>query len=112
MVGSVDPLVVDFPYANAGGRHFEEDGSYAAPDVRVAATASVQYAHSLGEVLTAALDARLRVDALREHLEVERDPRGTLLVREPDGRHRLRIDGELLPVLFTLMASCAAPESG
>ncbi len=108
MVGSLDPLVLDFPYSGAGGgRRFDEDGSYAAPEARLEATESMQYAHSLGEVVTAALDAGLRVDALREHLDVERDPRGTMLPPDPDGRCRLRVDGELLPVLFTLVASRA-----
>lgn len=106
MVASLDPLKLDFPYAGAGagGRRFDEDGSYAAPDARLQATESVQYAHSIGEVVTAALDAGLRLDVLKEHLEVLHDPRG-LLEADPDGRYRLRIHGELLPVLYTLVAT-------
>ena len=104
-VGSVEPLVLDFPYADAGPREFDEDGSYADPDAKLAATKTVQFAHSLGEVVTAALDAGLRVDALREHLEVELDPRRDMLTREDDGQLRLRLGGTPVPVLFTLVAA-------
>jgi hypothetical protein len=73
--------------------------------VEVAATASVEYGHSLGERVTAAPAAGLRVDALREHMDAARDPRGDVLTREADGRYRARLDGEPIPVLFTLIAS-------
>jgi SAM-dependent methyltransferase len=105
MFESFEPLVLDFPYAFDGPREFDEDGSYADPDAAVAATKTVEFAHSLGEVVTAAVGAGLRVDALREHMETEREHRGGLLEPDPDGRYRLRLDGELLPVMYTLEAS-------
>lgn len=105
-IGSLDPLVLDFPYADSGPVEFDEPGSYAAADAPVSATRTVEHAHSLGEIVTAALGAGLRVDALREHLEVERDPRGGgLLALEDDGVYRLRLAGTALPVLYTLVAS-------
>lgn len=104
MIDSTDPLRLDFPYADAGPRAFDEPGSYAGAELDVATTESVQYAHSLGEVVTAALAAGLRIEYLAEHLEADFDPRGDLLAREEDGRYRLRIDGEALPVLFTVIA--------
>ena len=63
------------------------------------------FTHSLGETVTAAVDAGLRVEALHEHLEVERDPRGDVLPRDDDGQLRLRVNGQPLPVLFTLIAA-------
>jgi SAM-dependent methyltransferase len=104
MVASADPLVLDFPYADADGRVYDEDGSYAAPDASVGATETVQYAHALGELVTAAIGAGLRLERLEEHLDSDFDPRGRLLTREPDGRFRLRVSGEALPVAFTLIA--------
>jgi len=104
MVASVDPLVVDFPYAYDGPREFDEPGSYADPEAAVAATKTVEYAHSLGEVVTAAVGAGLRVEALHEHLDAARDGRGDILAREEDGRCRLRIGGEVLPIFYTLIA--------
>jgi SAM-dependent methyltransferase len=103
-VASVDPLVLDFPYAFDGPRAFDEPGSYADPDAAVEATATVEYAHALGEVVTAALGAGLRLDGLQEHLDGARDPRG-MLTPEADGRFRLRVSGERLPILYTLKAS-------
>ncbi len=105
MFASVDPLVVDFPYAFDGPRRFDEPGSYADPDADVAATETVEFAHGLGEIVTAALDAGLRLDGLAEHLSAEYDPRGHVLTREDDGRFRLRLGGEPIPLLFALRAS-------
>ena len=101
-IGSLDPLVLDFPYADAGPLEFDDGESYAGPVA--AASKTLQHGHALGEVVTAALGAGLRVDGLREHLEVEHDPRGSFLPRD-DGLHRLRIGGTTLPVLFTLVAA-------
>jgi SAM-dependent methyltransferase len=104
MIAGPGPLRFDFPYANDGGREFDEDGSYANPEARLAATETIQYAHSLGETVTAAIQAGLRVERLDEHLDLALDPRGDVLVREDDDRFRLRVDGEPLPVAFTLVA--------
>jgi SAM-dependent methyltransferase len=74
-------------------------------DLPVASTATVNYAHSVGEVVNAALAAGLRIEHLEEHVEADFDPRASLLPRDDDGRVRLRVDGELLPFLFTLVAA-------
>jgi SAM-dependent methyltransferase len=103
-VASLDPLALDFPYAFDGAREFDEDGSYADRDADVEATRTIEFAHSLGEVVTACVGAGLVVDALHEELESDREHRGGLLGVEPDGKYRLRIDGEVLPVLYTLLA--------
>ncbi len=105
MVGSVDPFELDFPYGFDGPRTFDEPGSYAGADLPVAATATVEYGHSLAEVVMAALGAGLRLRHLEEHMEADFDPRGNLLEPEEDGRYRVRVDGELLPMLFTLVAA-------
>jgi SAM-dependent methyltransferase len=105
MVGEREPLELDFPYAHDGPHRFDEPGSYADPEADVADTIEIVYAHSLGEVVTAAIRAGLRIDALHEHLDTELDPRGQVLPREEDGRFRLRITGQPLPLLFTLLAS-------
>jgi SAM-dependent methyltransferase len=105
MVASLEPLRFDFPYAFDGPREFDEEGSYADAEASVAATKTIEFAHSLGEVVTAALGAGLRIDALREHLDASREHRGGLLPQDADGRFRMRVGGELLPVLYTLEAS-------
>jgi SAM-dependent methyltransferase len=104
MVESTDPLRLDMPYAFDGPHEFAEPESYAgvesAGDGR-----NVNYAHSLGEVVRAAVDAGFRLDALEEHLDSPFDPRGGVLAKEDDGRFRLRVTGQALPVLFTLLAT-------
>jgi SAM-dependent methyltransferase len=105
MIASTDPFAVDFPYANEGPRTFDEPGSYAGAHLEVAATATVEYGHSLAEVVNAALEAGLKIQRLDEHLESEFDPRGGLLKREEDGRYRLRLNGERMPVMFALVAA-------
>jgi SAM-dependent methyltransferase len=100
-----EPLRLDFPYAFDGPRRFDEPGSYADPNAPVQATAEVEWAHSLGEVVNAAIAAGLRIDALHEHMETDLDPRGNVLPRGQDGRYRLEVSGERLPVLFTLIAT-------
>jgi SAM-dependent methyltransferase len=104
MIESLDPLRLDMPYAG-DLRAFDEPGSYAGADLSVAATATVNYAHSLGEVVNAALAAGLKIEHLEEHLSADFDPRGTFLAPEDDGRYRLRVDGEVMPLLFTLVAA-------
>jgi hypothetical protein len=105
MVGSTDPLVFDMPYAFAGPQEFEETESYAGVTAEAAGGGNVNYAHSLGEVVSAAVRAGLRVDALHEHLDSDFDPRGSVLTQEDDGRYRLRLGEHPLPLLFTLLAT-------
>jgi SAM-dependent methyltransferase len=105
MVGSLDPLRFDFPYAHDGPRAYDAPGSYAGADLPVAATETVEYGHSLAEVVNAALAAGLKIQRLDEHLETDFDPRGDMLPPDEDGRYRLRIDGERLPILFALVAA-------
>ena len=85
MVESLDPLLVDFPYADDGPHVYTGTGTYANRDADIAWT-TVQYAHSLGEVVTAAARAGLHV----------RLPRGAHVglvqhrpVRGPRGRRAL-----------------------
>lgn len=105
MLASVDPLQFDFPYAFDGPHAYDEPGSYAGADLPVAATETVEYGHSLAEVVNAALAAGLKIQRLDEHLESDFDPRGDVLAPEDDGRYRLRVDGEVLPTLFALVAA-------
>jgi hypothetical protein len=41
---------------------------------------------------------------LHEQLETDHEHRGGLLPQEPDGLYRLRVSGEVLPLLYTLLA--------
>lgn len=104
MVADEPPFRLEFPYADAGPFAFE-DGSYAVPDAKLNATTTIQFCHSLGEIVTAAVAAGLQINGLTEHLEATAAPRSHVMTRDPDGQLRLRVDGQALPILFTLLAS-------
>ena len=71
----------------------------------MAATQTVEYGHSLGEIVMAALGAGLKLQHFEEHMSADFDPRGTMLEPEEDGRYRVRVGPEVLPILFTLVAA-------
>jgi SAM-dependent methyltransferase len=100
MVATADPFALDFPYAFDGPHRFEGSGSYA---TAAPPTTHVEYAHSLGEIVTAAATADLRVLRLEEHLESPLDL-GRGLLPDPDGRYRFEVSGQRLPLLYTLIA--------
>ena len=104
MFDTVDPIVLDFPYGSGEALRFDSPGSYADPAMETTANESVQYPHSLGEVVTAAVDAGLVIRELREYLDVDRDDRG-MLVRGEDGRFRLPLGDGFLPVIYSLIAA-------
>jgi ubiquinone/menaquinone biosynthesis C-methylase UbiE len=113
MVDSVDPPTLDFPYEFDGPYVFHGTGSYANPDADVSWT-TVQFAHSLGEIVTAAIDAGLTIAHLEEHTSSSFNPRQPGTGMEEDGRYRYRIGQGAagspaypLPVLFTLLATAA-----
>jgi SAM-dependent methyltransferase len=104
MVDSVEPLRLDFPYRNDGPRRFDASGSYALPDAKTVHNETVEWAHSLGEVVTAAAAAGFVVERLTEEVVVESEASRGVLPRGADGLFRWERDGELLPVMFTLTA--------
>jgi SAM-dependent methyltransferase len=98
-------LRIDYPY-------WEHDepivwpvkGSYADPAADVGDQVGHSWDHGLGEIVTALIDAGLRIESLREFDFV--DWPIEFLVRSPDGRYRLppEIRGQL-PLFFSLKAT-------
>ena len=117
MVETLDPLVVDFPYGFDGPHVYSGTGTYANRDADIEWT-TVQYAHSVGEVVTAAASAGLALQHLEEHISGSFNT-GQFDGPEDDGRYRLRLgvgaarDGVTspacpMPVLYTLIARSSA----
>lgn len=114
MVYDVEPeLVVDFPYGGGFAGTDTETGTYDAPDADFVSTTTC-YAHSIGEIVTGAVRAGLRLDLLDEHVAMEIHPRGDTSVQQgDDGLYRLligrgRAEGsppEPMPVYFTFLAT-------
>jgi len=105
MIEQRDPLIVDFPYADDGSHHCVSAGTYADPAAVLAAQSTVQWAHSVGEIVTALTHAGLRLDQLHEHLSSDRDDRPGVLTQGTDRRWRLQVWDHDLPVLLSLTAT-------
>jgi SAM-dependent methyltransferase len=88
MINTPRPLTFDMPYADDGGHLFEGEGSYAVPDAELPG-GSVYYAHSIGEIVSAAAATGLRIDGLTEHLQCSFEHRNGVPLREDDGWWRL-----------------------
>ncbi len=98
MVTDLHPLRLDVPYVNDGPRRLEDQGgSYALPDAATVHNVTVEFGHSLGEVVTSAAGAGLVVQQLGEYLAVESDVGRSLLPRDGDGLLRWRQHGSCYP---------------
>lgn len=103
MAATLNPLVVDWPYGGGEPHRETVTGTYADDAVATPAQETIQYPHSLGEIVTAAATAGLTVRHLGEHVAVDIDPRG-ILPQSPDGHYRFPFGDSHLPVLFSLKA--------
>jgi len=79
----------------------EEPGDYAVSDVKLDAPVSYEWNHGLGEIITALIDAGLRLRFLHERVESVYNQTGFLVEREPGTW--VMPEGEL-PMLFSLRA--------
>jgi SAM-dependent methyltransferase len=98
-------LRLAYPYwEHAEPLTFAVQGSYADPTARVAAPVEHTWDHGLGEIVTALIDAGLRIESLREFPFAAW--KLDFLVEGPDGRFRLPdgTPGEL-PLFFSLRAT-------
>jgi SAM-dependent methyltransferase len=102
---AVGELIVRYPYfAHSEPLVFKVEGSYADPTADVGNQSEHGWDHGLGEIVTALIDAGLRIEALHEYPFLDW-PAG-FLVEADDGTWRLPPDitGEL-PLMFSLLAS-------
>ncbi|NXY94992.1 methyltransferase domain-containing protein [Streptomyces sp. BR123] len=108
---SYEPLVADWPYGGGLPQREPVTGTYADPELRTEPRESVQYPHTLGEIVTAAAGAGLAVERLGEHTDAESDGRG-ILPRGQDGRYRFPFGQTHLPALYSLVARRPAAATG
>ena len=94
-----------YPYfESAGPLRFEDDGTYADSAARVQNRLQFNFPHSLGEVVTAVIEAGLRLDFLHEFPFCSY-PALPFMERRDDGMwHLTRGDGTV-PLLFSLKAT-------
>ncbi len=104
MIDSADPIRFGHPYLGGVPHRDQWEGSYADSGIEVSQP-MVGYPHGLGEIVTAAVEAGLRIDHLGEYLEEELPPRPGIATERTAGGHRLTVGGEDLPITFSLRAT-------
>lgn len=104
-----DATPVDFrldkPYfSRPEPTRWEDDGDYAEPAAHFQNTLTYEFSHSLGDIVTALIDAGLRIEFLHEHpfCAWARLPSMT---RGADGYYRLPGDDSRFPLMFSLRAT-------
>jgi SAM-dependent methyltransferase len=98
-------LVAHYPYFETEQPViFEEEGTYVQTDVRFVHNRSASWNHGIGEILTALLDAGLRLSQFVEHRSVPWEALPGAMTLGEDGEWRLTERPERLPLTYTLQA--------
>ncbi len=103
-----DPSIrVRYPaFGAAGSTRFEESTSYEGDGTRLEHTITYQWNWAIGEVVTALINAEMRIDALTEHRTVPWNAlEGAMVQVPPLGEYELADRPERLACTFTLQAS-------
>jgi len=94
-------------YFHEGRREWPgEEGTYAELEARTQHNATEEWAHPIGEVVSAIAARGLRIELLHEH-DVTLYPRWPMLRREAGGIYRLPPGVPSLPLMYSLVASAA-----
>lgn len=99
-------LVAHYPYfETVEPLVYDEDGTYVETDVSFVHNRTASWNHGIGELLTAVLDAGLRITQFIEHRSVpwEALP-GAMVKDQPHNEWRLARDQDRLPLTYTLQA--------
>jgi hypothetical protein len=107
MVRSASPPELWGPYLGGAPVPRHDHGDYAAGDADTANDDTVLYRHGLGEIVTAAADAGLRVASLVEWMDEPDVTSGRGVEKfspAAPGRSRMSFAGSDLPVQFSLRA--------
>jgi SAM-dependent methyltransferase len=105
-------LVIEYPYFETAGVHFSEAASYVDHDEPLTSPDIVHFNHGLAQVITAVMNAGLRLTAIEEHDTVPWNPLGDAMEDARGGEYRLVHDPQRLPATYTLSAVKAASHAG
>jgi SAM-dependent methyltransferase len=97
-------LVLAYPYFETEGVPFTEAVSYVDHPGTLDSPEIVHFNHGLAEIITAVMDAGLRLVAIEEHDTVPWNPLAAAMEDVGEGEHRLREAPERLPATYTLQA--------
>ncbi|MDQ6822509.1 MAG: hypothetical protein M3076_19610 [Actinomycetota bacterium] len=94
-------------YFDRGPKRYDEPGTYADLSAPTVNNRSVEWEHTMGDVVSAIVGAGLRIEFLHEHdyTLIERWP---LLERAEGGSYRLPEGTPALPLMYSLRARSAS----
>jgi SAM-dependent methyltransferase len=97
-------LTVAHPYFHDDPLVWDEPGTYADLEAKTMHNRSIEWSHGLGSVVSALIDAGLRIELLHEH-DYTLFPRWPMLRREADGTYRFPDATPSLPLMYSLRAT-------
>ena len=100
-------LVIKEPYFESGPIRYDEPGTYTGDGAEITHTATYEWNHSLGEIVSAIADRGFRIESLQEYPFAGYQALPDM-VRGDDGWWRLPDRPERLPSLFGLKATLPA----
>jgi SAM-dependent methyltransferase len=98
-----DDLTVTYPYFKAEPFVWDEPGSYADLTADTTNNRTIEWAHGLGEVVSAVIDAGFTVELLHE-FDYTLFPRWPFLVKQGRDAYRLPEGTPSLPLMYSLRA--------
>jgi SAM-dependent methyltransferase len=97
-------LTVAYPYFHDEPLVWDEPGTYADLEAPTTHNRSIEWNHGIGSVVSALIDAGLRIELLHEH-DYTLFPRWPILRREADGIYRFPEGTPSLPLMYSLRAA-------
>ncbi len=104
-------LVLEFAYFESAGVHFSDTHSYVAHAEPLESPDMVLFNHGLAQIITALMNAGMRLTSIEEHDTVPWNALGDAMVELDDGEFRLRKSPERLPTSYTLQATKVQKDS-
>lgn len=102
--GETDPRLAHPYFEQSEPLCWDEPGTYVTTDVEFVHTATYEWNHGLGEIITALLGVGMRLTGLVEHTSVPYDALPGLMTPDDRGEWHLTDDPERLPASYTLQA--------
>jgi SAM-dependent methyltransferase len=100
-----DELVIERSYFDREPAEYDEPGTYAVPEAATVHNRSLEWQHTIGDVVSALASTGLRIELLHEH-DYTLHTRWPFLERD-GAAYRLPADRPALPLMYSLLASSA-----
>lgn len=102
-----ESLDIEYSYFGQQGMVWDEGGSYADLEAKTEHNRTIAWEHTLGDVVSALIDAGFQIDFLHEH-DHTLFPRWPFLERRSDGTYRFPAGRPALPLMYSVGARPAS----